>query len=75
MNTDQDPENPITTKTRAILLKLEQMEGKLNKMQDVTDAVKMVRQMHAESETWKSVLYRMLKEATSLLFSDREKRK
>ena len=70
--TAQPTEIPITEKTRAILIKLEQIEAKLNRYQNVTDAV---RQIQEDQKRWKSVTYRLLKEAISLFFSDKENHK
>ena len=77
-------ETPITAKTLAVLVKLEQLEGKLNRLQDVTEEVRELKQLQKELRAvieadksdrakWKDVAYRVLREAIALLFSDRIK--
>lgn len=65
---------PASENTKAILDAIARVDEKVNRLQDVTEAVVMIREMYREKETFKDALKRALTQFLSLAFPGKEKR-
>jgi len=70
-----EPNPPITENTKAILAAIAKLEGRLDQLQDVSEAIQMIKQMRAEHETWRDATKRALNTFMSIAFPRREEHK
>lgn len=64
---EPEPAEPISEKTRAVLEAIARLDKRMDEFQDVTLAVREIRQMLGVGDNWKSAFLRGLKQFISLV--------
>jgi phosphoenolpyruvate synthase/pyruvate phosphate dikinase len=62
---EQPTEQPITDKTRAILQAINELDSKLNELQNVSEAVREIKEQLNTGSTWRTAIIRALNQFLS----------
>ena len=65
--TDEPDQQPISTKTRIILIAIDRLETKLTDLQDVSRTVKEIQKTLSLNNSWRGAIFRALKHFLSLI--------
>ena len=65
--TDEPDQQPISTKTRIILIAIERLDDKLTDLQNVSEAVREIQQTLRLNNSWRGAIFRALKHFLSLI--------